>query len=67
MCTEDGHISIKIVSFSRILIGHKISILHSQKGVTRLVVLEDLPIIVMRGRGQFIAELYIVVSLVGAR
>ncbi len=65
--TEDGAISIKVLSFSQILTGDKISTMHGQKGVVRIVPQEDLPILVMEDGSTFNADLYIAVGSIVSR
>lgn len=65
--TEDGHISIKVLSFSQILTGDKVSTMHGQKGVVRIVPQEDLPIIVMEDESSFTADIYIAVGSIISR
>ena len=65
--TEDGQISIKILSFSQLLTGDKISTMHGQKGVVRIVPQHELPVIVMQNGTQMIADLYIAVGSIVSR
>ncbi len=65
--TEDGAISIKVLSFSQILTGDKISTMHGQKGVVRIVPQENLPMIVLKDGSIFHADLYIAVGSIVSR
>lgn len=65
--TEDGAISIKVLSFSQILTGDKISTMHGQKGIVRIVPQEDLPVLVMEDDSTFCADLYIAVGSIVSR
>lgn len=65
--TEDGAISIKVLSFSQFLTGDKISMMHGQKGIGRVVPLINLPIIVMNDGSSFTADLYIAVGSIVSR
>lgn len=65
--TADGHISIKILSFAQLLTGDKISTMHGQKGIARIVPIEDLPMIVMKDGSSFNADIYIAVGSIVSR
>jgi hypothetical protein len=65
--TEDGHISIKVISFSQLLSGDKISTMHGQKGVVRIVDVHDLPVIVMKNGSTMIADAYMAVGSIVSR
>lgn len=65
--TEDGRVSIKILSYSQLLTGDKVSTMHGQKGVVRLVSPENLPLIVMKDGTTLVADIYIAVGSVVTR
>lgn len=56
--TETGEHQIRVLSHSQILTGDKISTTHGQKGVIRIMRVEDLPIIVMGNGISFVADVY---------
>lgn len=65
--TEDGQISIKVLSFSQLLSGDKISTMHGQKGVARIVDVHELPVIVMKDGSSMIADAYMAVGSIVSR
>lgn len=65
--TEDGAISIKVLSFSQILTGDKISTMHGQKGVVHIIPQHELPVISMKDGTTFIADLYMAVGSIVSR
>jgi hypothetical protein len=65
--TEDGHISIKVRSFSQLLSGDKISTMHGQKGVVRIVDVHKLPVIVLKDGSTMIADAYMAVGSIVSR
>lgn len=64
---ENGEWQIKILSHSQIITGDKISTMHGQKGVVRIVPMEDLPMVVMPDGQTFTADLYIAVGSITSR
>lgn len=65
--TEDGGRSIKVLSFSQLMTGDKISMTAGQKGVVHLVDPVDLPQIVMKNGSTFHADLYMAVGSIVSR
>lgn len=65
--TEDGGISMKILSYSQILTGDKVSTMHGQKGICTIVPQHELPLIVMENGGRFYADIYIAVGSIVSR
>nr|POE67340.1 dna-directed rna polymerase subunit beta [Quercus suber] len=65
--TEDGAVSIKILSFSQLLTGDKISMSAGQKGIVHLVDPVDLPLIIMKDGSTFQADLYMAIGSVVSR
>jgi hypothetical protein len=65
--TEDGGISVQILSFSQVTDGDKLGSKHGQKGLVKIWPVLDLPIIVMGKGDSFTADVYMSPASIIAR
>lgn len=65
--TEDGGISVHVLSFSQITDGDKLGALHGQKGLINILPVLDCPILQMPGGYSITADVYMSLASVVAR
>lgn len=64
---ENGELQIRIQSYAQLITGDKVSTLHGQKGIARIVPQHELPIIVMPDGSSFTADIYMAVGSIVSR